>query len=214
MRLVTRVLIVDDSPWRRNPRCRLLAMTTDLEIGGVIATLPELVQACLTCQPHVLILGGGLKPFAFDLPSLIAQLSPSTKIIAVLNAQDPIRTQALFITKLQGALFQHELDEAFLHGIRLVAAGKTWFTRSVLLQLGVPERSGPPQGEQAEAGPSPALTQRDRQILACLRRGEDNAQIAATLGLADQTVRNYVAQVCKKLGVTRQALQPPPQIKG
>lgn len=210
MRPITRVLIVDDSPWRRNPLCRLLALTTDLEIGGVIATLPELVQACLTCQPHVLILRGGLKPFAFDLPALIAQLSPSTKIIAVLNAQDSVRTHTLFITKLQGALFQHELDEAFLHGIRLVAAGKTWFTRSVLLQLGVPERSEPPQDEQAEAGPSPALTQRDRQILACLRRGEDNAQIAATLGLADQTVRNYVSEVCKKLGVTRQALQPPP----
>ncbi len=55
------------------------------------------------------------------------------------------------------------------------------------------------------ASPSPtafdALTSRERQLLELLAQGRDNAQIAATLGLSEKTVRNHLTSVFAKLEV-------------
>ena len=46
-----------------------------------------------------------------------------------------------------------------------------------------------------------ALTGRQRQLLELLAQGRDNAQIAATLGLSEKTVRNHLTSVFSKLDV-------------
>ncbi len=58
----------------------------------------------------------------------------------------------------------------------------------------------------AEAAPSrtPAfdtLTSRERELVELLAQGRDNAQIAATLGLSEKTVRNHLTSVFSKLEV-------------
>lgn len=45
------------------------------------------------------------------------------------------------------------------------------------------------------------LTARERELLELLAQGRDNAQIAASLGLSDKTVRNHLTHVFAKLGV-------------
>lgn len=44
------------------------------------------------------------------------------------------------------------------------------------------------------------LTEREREVLECIARGLDNAEIAGTLGLAEKTVRNHVTRVFDKIG--------------
>ena len=44
------------------------------------------------------------------------------------------------------------------------------------------------------------LTRRERQVLELMVQSLDNVQIAKTLGLAEQTVRNYISTVYSKLG--------------
>jgi DNA-binding CsgD family transcriptional regulator len=46
----------------------------------------------------------------------------------------------------------------------------------------------------------PELTRRERQILAHIARGLDNAQIAAHLALSEKTVRNHITAVFAKIG--------------
>jgi two-component system, NarL family, response regulator LiaR len=48
---------------------------------------------------------------------------------------------------------------------------------------------------------SPLLTRRQTEVLALLAQGLTNAQIGAELYLGTETVRTYVAQVFRKLGV-------------
>ena len=49
------------------------------------------------------------------------------------------------------------------------------------------------------------LTKRECEVLEQLARGLDNAHIAATLGLANKTIRNHVTSIFDKIGVTTRA---------
>ena len=46
------------------------------------------------------------------------------------------------------------------------------------------------------------LTNREQQLVGLISRGLTNKQIAAELGLAEQTVRNHVHRMLRKLGAS------------
>lgn len=210
---IIRVLIVNDDLLMRNTLHRLLAGARDMHLVDEITELQHCVARSLELQPHVVLIGGALKPFVFDLAALTTQVAHQTRLIAILEADNAPRAQALLETNLAGCLFQHEIDETLLHVIRAVAQGNTWFSRAVIERLIAPQATSQPRNEPEATLASHQLTRRDQQILACLLRGADNAQIAAELGLANQTVRNYVRQVCKKLGIPRNQLGNRRQIR-
>lgn len=56
---------------------------------------------------------------------------------------------------------------------------------------------GTASGEAAE----PSLTPRQHEVLALLAEGASTTEIASTLGLAEETVRNHVRQLLRRLGV-------------
>lgn len=60
-----------------------------------------------------------------------------------------------------------------------------------------------PQADRggADDGAFAALTPRERELLELIAQGRDNAQIAATLGLSDKTVRNHITSIFAKLQV-------------
>ena len=49
------------------------------------------------------------------------------------------------------------------------------------------------------------LTARERQVLELVCKGQTNTQIAATLGLSTNTVRNHIATLYSKIGVNRRS---------
>ena len=65
-----------------------------------------------------------------------------------------------------------------------------------------PDRRRPatPPGETDEAGPAPALTQRELDVLRLLARGAETAEIARELGISATTVRNHVQHILEKMG--------------
>ncbi len=91
---------------------------------------------------------------------------------------------------------KYELPETVVDAIRAVASGRPWFSKEIvelmLLWAGAQATSVEPCG----------LTGREREILGMIVEGLDNARIAGELGLAQQTVRNYVTELYAKLGVS------------
>jgi DNA-binding CsgD family transcriptional regulator len=59
-----------------------------------------------------------------------------------------------------------------------------------------------PRGRATGKGaPFAALTERQRELLELIAQGRDNAQIAATLGLSEKTVRNHITGIFSRLDV-------------
>lgn len=94
---------------------------------------------------------------------------------------------------------QRRSAEDFLNAFREVMQEADWFGSAVLGKLA--------QHRPAELGPATTskLTRREREVLSLMARGRANEDIAATLGISHQTVRNYVARIYDKLGVHSRA---------
>ena len=97
---------------------------------------------------------------------------------------------------------QRRTEEQLLQAIEEVMRDTSWFSRGVvekLTNLKARAQNQPPPVELQE------LTPRERQVLGAMARGQDNEQIAENLEISRNTVRNYVAGVYGKLGVSSRA---------
>ena len=85
-------------------------------------------------------------------------------------------------------------EEQMHRAIQAVMNDASWFSRSLIEQLGRIRTGG-------EAPVSVPFSKREREVLERIAHGLNNDAIAAELGLAPQTVRNYVATIYDKIGV-------------
>ena len=61
---------------------------------------------------------------------------------------------------------------------------------------------GPASSAPAPVADKEKLTPREREIVACLARGESNKEIARRLDVAESTVKIHVQSILKKLNLT------------
>ena len=79
--------------------------------------------------------------------------------------------------------------------LQRVMADTGWFAQRVMEELAQVRVGGEARGPRVE------LSKREREVLERLARGLNNDAIAKELGIAPQTVRNYLSTVYDKLGV-------------
>jgi DNA-binding NarL/FixJ family response regulator len=70
-----------------------------------------------------------------------------------------------------------------------------------------PGASGPPiaRGRDRAATPGFQLTPRETEVLGLVLRGGGNKEIAAALGVAEQTIKKYVSSLLEKFDVPNRA---------
>ena len=80
------------------------------------------------------------------------------------------------------------------------AAGKARITQRKAINVNVAGHAGH-QIAPVETAPRP-LSRRERQIVDALLAGSANKEIAARLGVSDQTIKNQLTTLYTKVGVT------------
>jgi DNA-binding NarL/FixJ family response regulator len=75
----------------------------------------------------------------------------------------------------------------------------SWFSRRIVEKLAELKADQPAMGEITE------LTLREQQVLARMANGMTNEQIGEALSIKDQTVRNYISVIYKKINVHSRA---------
>jgi PAS domain S-box-containing protein len=99
------------------------------------------------------------------------------------------------LTVLQDITVRRRSESELAEAIGAALQDTDWLSRKVLDRLAVMRR--PPAGEGASGG---ELTPREEEVLSMLAQGRSDAEIAATLSLTRNTVRNHVARVYGKIG--------------
>ena len=211
-----RVLVADDQAMVRQGFSVLLDAQPDIEVAGQAADGREAVRKAAELQPDVvlmdvrmpvlngleatrLLVGGSAAGAASRTPGVAV---PKVLVLTTFDLDEYVY-QALR-AGASGFLLKDASARQLAEAVRVVAAGDALLAPSVTRRLiGEFARLGGPRG------PSRAriedLTERETEVLALVARGLSNAEIAAQLVVAEQTVKTHVSRTLTKLGLRDRA---------
>ena len=198
-----RILVADAHPLLRAGLQATLTQETDFIVVGEAETDAETQQLCRALQPDVVLLALNLPgPAATETVTTLRKKYPDAKLILLTAQKDEATIRRMMNSGIDGYILKDEAPQTVVQAVRMVLLGGKWFSDAIVQTL-----TQPVQDENENVLPSQeaGLTQREWQLLDLLARGRDNAQIAAELSLADQTVRNYLSRLYQKLGVETRA---------
>jgi DNA-binding NarL/FixJ family response regulator len=199
-------MLVDDQQLFRRGAVAALSRLPDLKIVGDTENHDDAVQRTGAARPDVVVLGelgGGWDVFA----AAIRQVLPDAGLVVML---DRITEEDLFYALKAGACACRPRTinaDALGDAVRRAARGECVIhmsdvtsmepSRRVMAQIDLqPER---PAQDASVACP---LSEREMEILSGVAEGCSNKEIGHRCGISDQTVKNHLTAVLRKLGVT------------
>jgi NarL family two-component system response regulator LiaR len=187
---VTTIAIVDDHRVVATSLKMYLESFDDLRVVGLAASGEELLENLGAWGPHIvlqdLLLPGGID--GIETTRRVMQRAPDVRVIALTASFDEARMAGVLRAGARGYVRKDADPEVLLTAIRAVAKGRTYIDPSAAAQL-------------ATAGAADDLTARELEVLHELALGQSNKEIAATLGIGDETVKTHVGHLFAKLQV-------------
>jgi DNA-binding NarL/FixJ family response regulator len=195
-----RIGVADDQQLIRDGIRLVLQLTDDLEVVGEATNGAEAVEMAARHQPDVILMDIRM-PIVDGIAATkrIVASHPSCRVL-ILTTYD--RDELVYEAMRSGAsgfLLKDVGHELLTTGIRSAARGDALVAPSVTRRLieDFARRPGPVQARRALE----PLTEREREVLTLVARGLTNAEVAATLQVAEQTVKTHVGRVLAKLGL-------------
>ena len=196
------VLLVDDHTLFRSGVRSLLQRHPRFDVVGEAADGVDGVKRALQLQPDVILLDLNMPGMSgVETLQLILQDRPGTAVIMLTVSEEAEDLAAALQAGARGYLIKNIDADYLIRAVERAAAGESVLAESLAGKLFAHVQRG-----GARPAPPPSeldkLTPREREILACLARGESNKLIARVLDLAESTVKIHVQNILKKLGLT------------
>lgn len=193
---IIRVLIVDSDRTTTSSFQALLDRHEGIEVVGVATTSALAVEEATRLRPDVVLVTAEL-PDGNGLTTTmtIRASAPSTKVILMTGKHDDAIALAGIEAGCAGVLDKSRAWVELVSAVRAAYHGETTISQEELQRVLATVRREDP------AGRSTHLTNREEQVLACMREGLPNAKVAERLGVSANTVRNHVQRILYKLDV-------------
>jgi NarL family two-component system response regulator YdfI len=197
---MTRILIADDHLIIRQGLRLILETEDGLELVGEAADGAEALRLCADLHPEVVLMD--LRMPGMDGITAIEKLRQTQPEIAVVILttfnEDDLMLRGLR-AGARGFLLKDTDRGALFAAIRAAARGETLLNPEVMTRLLA--KVGP----RASATDAFNLTQREKEVLAAVARGERSKEIAVKLSITERTVKAHLASIYQKFGVDSRA---------
>jgi two-component system response regulator DevR len=191
-----RLYLLDDHEIVRRGLIDLLSGETDFAVVGESGVAAGAAAAIVASGATVAILDGRLPDGSgIDVCRDVKSADSGIRCLILTSFDDDEAVLAAVLAGADGYLLKEVRATSLVDAIRSVAAGVSLLDPSVTER--VLERVRTP------ASPLGLLTPRETEILALIAEGMSNREIAATLFLAEKTVKNNVSGILSKLGMQR-----------
>ena len=201
------VLIVDDHPVFRDGLRNILATADDLVVVGEAEDGAEALDFAQTLQPDVIVMDINIPVLnGMQATRQIKSAHPDINVI-MLTAYDDDEQIYHAIRSGASAYYAKDISPDFLvEAIRHVSQGKFVVGEQLMNQKEIErwlakayERFG---GLLIDVDDKfMPLSPREMEILKLITRGLSNKEIAYTLGISHQTVKNHMTSILRKLDV-------------
>jgi DNA-binding NarL/FixJ family response regulator len=202
-----RVLIVDDHVLFRVGIAQILSKEEDIEVVGEAEDARTAMDAALETSPNIILMDLSLPPpGGIETTQRIKRELPAVSIIVLAVQEDE---DALFDAIKAGAaafILKDVSPDDLVNIIRRVSNGEYLINDKVFSQPAVASRVLKEFRELAvygqEATPIFApLSPREVEILDNIAQGMTNKQVAYQLSISEQTVKNHMSSILRKLSV-------------
>jgi DNA-binding NarL/FixJ family response regulator len=200
-----RVVLAEDNLLVREGVRRLLESQEEIDLVAVCDDLPSLLKAIDEDRPDVVITDIRMPPTNTDegiqASERLRETDAEAGVVVLSQFADPEYALALLEKGSQGRAYLlkervSELDQ-LIAAIHEVSRGGSVIDPKVVEAL-VAARS------KAASSPLARLTPREREILAEMAQGKNNASIAAALFLTERAVEKHINSIFSKLALSEE----------
>ncbi len=198
-----RVLIADDHPVFRFGIRALLEATHDMTVVGEATSGDEVIALAGELHPDIVLMDVRMPGInGIDATHRILHTRPQVRVLVVTMFEDDSSVFAAMRAGARGYVLKEATNEEIVQAIRIVGNGGAIFSPAIATRLiaffAQPHFSIPKTI-------FPELTDREREILDLLARGQSTTELGNRLGLSTKTISNYISNILTKLQVTDRA---------
>jgi two-component system response regulator DevR len=198
-----RLLVVDDHKVVRVGLRTLLGGTERIHVVGEAETMATAITEAARLKPDVVLMdirlpdGSGI-----EACREIRAARPEARVLFLTSFVDDDAVMATIFAGADGYLLKEIDEDALIRAIETVAEGRSILDSAVTQRMlaKMKAHSAPPAESRSES-----LSSQEQKVLALVAEGQTNKEIAASLGLSDKTVRNYLSNIFQKLQVSRRS---------
>ncbi len=190
-----RVALADDHPVFRDGVRQLLSLEADLVVVGEANDGEQVIDLLKEHRPDILLLD--LSMPGLDGHTTLARLRTerfNTKIIVLTASEDQNHHIRAVGYGACAVVLKQMATELLTSSIRRVYNGEIWLdggmTAAIMKSFG------------GSSSSDVSLTTRQREVIELVAQGCTNGQIAKSLFVSEQTVKNHLHQITGKLGVS------------
>jgi RNA polymerase sigma factor (sigma-70 family) len=196
-----KVLIVDDHPVFREGLRRCLEARKELQLIAAVGGGEEMWRAIRAHgRPHIVLMDVEMPgESGIELTKALHEKHPDIRVLMLTAFSDAERVFSALKAGAVGYLLKNVSPDEIRATVERAAAGEPMLSGEIagrVLREFERERQEERYREQL-AG----LTPREEEILKLLATGESNREIGARLFISEQTVKNHVASIFRKLQV-------------
>ena len=200
-----RVALVDDQAIVRAGLARILSPADGFEVVAECPDGKHAIEELPAVRPDVVLMD--IRMPALDGVAATRHLraleEPLDVLVLTTFGEDEVLWGAIE-AGASGFVLKDSSAEDLIAAVRAVAGGGAWFDPGVAPRLLERYRRVVAPAAR-DAGRLDQLTEREHEVLRLMARGATNAEIGATLHVAEATVKTHVGSIFAKLGVRDRA---------
>jgi DNA-binding NarL/FixJ family response regulator len=204
-----RAIIIDEQPLFRKGIYTTLSQMEDCVVVGESTDAAEVLELTRTQQPTVAVIDTGLTfSDPLDIARQIHHLAPGMAMILLTPSEDEERLFQAIKVGAAAYYTRNITPEKLAEAVRKVSCGEYLINDDVLAKPQLANRVlksfralTEVDEEVVETHSTSPLSGREIEILEHIARGNSNKEIAKLLKISDQTVKNHITSILKKLSV-------------
>ncbi len=195
-----RVVVVDDHALFRRGLEMVLAQEEDIDVVGEAGDGAEAVELVRELTPDIVLMDVRMpRRGGIDACTSIKDVVPSAKIVMLTISDEEADLYEAIKAGASGYLLKEISIDEVAGAIRAVHGGQSLISPSMASKLLTEFASMIKRSDERQQVPAPRLTDRELQVLKLVAKGLNNRDIAKTLFISENTVKNHIRNILEKL---------------
>ena len=193
---IIRVGVVDDHPLFREGVVHMLKGVDGIQIVGEGSTATDAVTIAQERTPNVMLLDISIAGGGIEAAQNVARTSPDTQVIMLTASDDEEHVGSALRAGARGYILKGSDGSELVRLVRAIASGDSYVPPHLAARFLTRKRERTDADENLDS-----LTAREAEVVAFLRRGMSNKEIARAFNCTERTVKHHMTNIMQKLNV-------------